>query len=288
MDVRSNPDRRSRLRAPARPATRILLKPDDLQALLERVAQGTTSVADAQQKLADLPYQDLGFARIDHHRHLRTGLPEVVYGPGKTALEIVAIVEAFRAKGQTALVTRLEEAKANDVLARLAPAVAELAAYDPRARLLVAGPPLSAKYRGDIAVVSAGTADAPVAEEAAKTVEVFGHPVHRIRDVGVAGLHRILSVKEALEAAEVVIVVAGMEGALPSVVKGLVTRPVIGVPTSVGFGANFAGVSALLSMLASCTPGMTVVNIDNGFGAAYAAVLMNSVRSTDHGEKAGA
>ncbi len=252
---------------------------------MERVAQGATSVADARRTLADLPYEDLGFARIDHHRHLRTGLPEVVYGPGKTAQEIVAIVEAFRAKGQTALVTRIEGEKADDVMRTLASDVADVAAYEARARLLVVGPPLQAQYRGTIAVVSAGTADAPVAEEAARTVEVFGHPIHRIRDVGVAGLHRILSVREALEAAEVVIVVAGMEGALPSVVKGLVTRPVIGVPTSVGFGANFAGVSALLSMLASCTPGMTVVNIDNGFGAAYAAVLMNAVRSTEPDEQ---
>ena len=243
--------------------------------LLERVSRGVTSAADARQALAGLPFEDLGYARVDHHRHLRTGLPEVVYGPGKTAEEVAGIVRSFRAQGQTALVTRIEADKAAAVLDALPAEVAEATTYDPRPRLLVSGPPLSARCRGEIAVVSAGTADGPVAEEAARTIEVFGHPVRRINDVGVAGLHRILSVREALEAAEVVIVVAGMEGALPSVVKGLVTRPVIGVPTSVGFGANFGGFSALTGMLASCTPGLTVVNIDNGFGAAYAAVLMN-------------
>lgn len=254
------------------------MKPDDLRTLLEGVAAGTTPVVDAERSLAELPFQDLGFARVDHHRHLRTGLPEVVYGPGKTADEIAKIVQAIRGQNQTALVTRVDATKAADVLTRWPAEIAAEATYHDRARLLVSGPPLPAECRGSIAVVSAGTADAPVAEEAALTIEVFGHPVEQIRDVGVAGLHRILSVKDRLEAAEVVIVVAGMEGALPSVVKGLVTRPVIGVPTSVGFGANFTGLSALLGMLASCTPGLTVVNIDNGFGAAYAAVLMNSVR----------
>ena len=233
---------------------------------------------DAQRALAELPFEDLGYARVDHHRHLRTGLPEVVYGPGKTAEEIAGIVTAFRAQRQTALVTRLDAPKAAEVRERLPAEVREEATYEARPRLLIAGPALEASCRGEIAVVAAGTADTPMAEEAARTVEVFGHPVRRITDVGVAGLHRILSVRETLEAAEVVIVVAGMEGALPSVVKGLITRPVIGVPTSVGFGANLSGVSALLGMLASCTPGMTVVNIDNGFGAAYAAVLMNTPR----------
>ena len=256
------------------------MKPEDLHALLVDVAKGTTGVEEAKQALAGLPFQDLGFARLDHHRHLRTGLPEVVYGPGKTADEIVAIVEAFRSQGQTALVTRLDADKAQLVQARLSAAVRDESRYEARARLFVAGPPLTARCRGHIAVVSAGTADGPVAEEAAITTEIFGHPVRRISDVGVAGLHRILSVRTELEAAEVVIVVAGMEGALPSVVKGLITRPVIGVPTSVGFGANFEGVSALLGMLASCTPGMTVVNIDNGFGAAYAAMLMNMDRGS--------
>ncbi|MEL7370829.1 MAG: nickel pincer cofactor biosynthesis protein LarB [Myxococcota bacterium] len=254
------------------------MKPQDLQALLERVAAGETAIADAQRALAGLPFEDLGYARVDHHRHVRTGLPEVVYGPGKTVEEIAGIVTAFHGQGQTALVTRLELPRADAVISHLAPNLAEAARYHATCRLLVLGEPLTARCRGEIAVVSAGTADGPVAEEAAVTLELFGHPVRRIRDVGVAGLHRILSVRESLESAEVVIVVAGMEGALPSVVKGLVTRPVIGVPTSVGFGANFQGLSALLGMLASCTPGMTVVNIDNGFGAAYSAALMNTIR----------
>ncbi len=254
------------------------MKPEDLQALLERVATGSTSVDEAQRALAGLPFEDLGFARLDHHRHLRTGLPEVVYGPGKEPDEVAKIITAFRRQGQTAIVTRCEGGKAAAVRERLSPEIRAETRYEARSRLMVAGPPLTANARGTIAVVSAGTADMPVADEAALTAEVFGHPVEQIRDVGVAGLHRILSVREKLEAAEVIIVVAGMEGALPSVVKGLVTRPVIGVPTSVGFGANFAGLSALLGMLAGCSPGMTVVNIDNGFGAAYAAALMNAVR----------
>ena len=221
------------------------MKPEDLRALLERVAAGTTPVTEAEKAFAGLPFEDLGYARLDHHRYIRTGLPEVVYGPNKAPEEIAGIIQAFRRKDLTALVTRLDDTKAGTVMGLLPPHVLEASEYDAISGLLLVGPRLKADSRGQIAVVSAGTADNPVAEEAALTAEIFGHPVHRIRDVGVAGLHRILAVRSTLEAAEVVIVVAGMEGALPSVVKGLVTRPVIGVPTSVGFGANFGGVSAL-------------------------------------------
>ncbi len=252
------------------------MKAEDVRALLQAVADGQTSPETAAQSLVHLPFEDLGFARVDHHRHLRTGLPEVVFGPGKTPEQISEIVASIRRTGQTALVTRVDPEKAATVLA-LSTTLSELT-YEPVPRLLLAGTPLVAKARGPIVVLSAGTADRPVAEEAARTVEIFGHPVTRICDVGVAGLHRLLAVREQLEAAEVLIVVAGMEGALPSVVKGLVSRPVIAVPTSIGFGANFGGLSALLGMLAACTPGMTVVNIDNGFGAAYAACLINAER----------
>lgn len=227
-----------------------------------------------------LPYEDLDFARLDHHRPLRTGAPEVVYAPGKTAAQIARIVDAFVRVEQTALVTRLDEPKALDTLAALKEAKS-VARYEPVPRLLIAGPPLEVPGAHSIAVVAAGTSDLPVAEEAARTAEVLGFPVGRFTDVGVAGLHRLIDVRGEIEEARVVIVVAGMEGALPSVVKGLVSRPVIAVPTSVGFGANFGGVSALLGMLTSCTPGVLVVNIDNGFGAGYAAALLSRPEPSD-------
>lgn len=245
----------------------------ELHELLERVACGQTPPQEAARRLEMLPYEDLSFARVDHHRSLRTGAPEVVYGPGKTAAQIAQIVDAFARAGQTALVTRLDEAKASETLAALQEA-RDIARYEPVPRLLVAGPPIEVPGAQSVAVVAAGTSDLPVAEEAARTAEVLGFPVHRFTDVGVAGLHRLIDVRDELEASKVVIVVAGMEGALPSVVKGLISRPVIAVPTSIGFGANFGGVSALLGMLTSCAPGITVVNIDNGFGAGYAAALI--------------
>ena len=254
------------------------MKTEDLRALLKAVAQGGTSVEEAEERLARLPFEDLGYARVDHHRHLRTGVPEVVYGPGKTAEQIAAIVDRIFVSGQLALVTRVDAAKAAEAIERMKDA-SKVVKYEPLPRFIVAGEPLTLEARGPIAVVTAGTSDIEVAEEAARTAELLGHEVRRFQDVGVAGIHRVLSVREELEACEVIVVAAGMEGALPSVVKGLVSRPVIGVPTSVGFGANFQGVSALLSMLTSCTPGLTVVNIDNGFGAGYAASLMSRVRT---------
>lgn len=257
------------------------MKPEDVRQLLERLAQGDASVDEAVARLSNMPFEDLGFARVDHHRHLRTGAPEVVYGPGKTPEQIAPIVDAFYRSGQTALVTRLEPEKAAATQTLLQEAK-DVAVYEPVPRLLVAGPPQPDQGRGVIAVVCAGTSDLPVAEEAARTAELLGNRVERYSDVGVAGIHRLFAVREALQAAEVLVVVAGMEGALPSVVKGLVSAPVVGVPTSVGFGASFGGVSALLSMLNSCAPGMTVVNIDNGFGAGYAASLMNRKRASRH------
>lgn len=251
---------------------------DDIRALLQQVSERRVSVLEALERLQDLPFEDLGFARVDHHRALRTGLPEVVFGPGKTPAEIARIVEAIVARAQTALVTRVTEDQAAAVLRALDAATASTASYEPVPRLLVAGSPMPPAGRGTIAVASAGTADRPVAEEAARTAELFGNTVVRILDVGVAGLHRVLAHRRALEEAEVVIVVAGMEGALPSVVKGLISRPVIAVPTSVGVGAGFGGIAPLLAMLNACAPGITVVNIDNGFAAGYAASTINAVR----------
>lgn len=257
------------------------MRPEDVRALLERVAEGRVAVSTAMESLALLPFEDLGPARVDHHRALRTGFPEVIFGPGKTVEHIARILSAIFARGQTAVVTRLEAARAEQVLASLRshdPAAAAAAAYEPVPRLLVAGAPMLRRGRGRIAVVAAGTADLPVAEEAARTAELFGNEVVRITDVGVAGLHRVIAQRVTMDAAEVVVVVAGMEGALPSVVAGLISRPVIAVPTSIGVGASFQGLAALLSMLNSCAPGVMVVNIDNGFGAGYAASLINRER----------
>lgn len=254
------------------------MRPEDVRALLERVAAGEASISEALRTLEKLPFEELGFAKVDHHRALRTGLPEVVFGEGKTIEQVARIVEAIAARGQTVLVTRIDAARAEQARALLPPAVAARARVEPVPRLLIVGEPHPVRGRGAIAVVSAGTADQPVAEEAARTAELFGNRVTRVYDVGVAGLHRLVSHREALESAEVVVVVAGMEGALPSVVAGLISRPVIGVPTSIGFGASFGGIAALLSMLNACAAGITVVNIDNGFGAGYAASLMNAPR----------
>lgn len=247
-----------------------------LEALLKQVAAGEASVEEATERLRSLPFENLGFARIDHHRRLRSGAPEVIYGPGKTPEQIARIMQSIEQTGEIAVATRIDADKAAAVQA-----IFPSARYEEGPRFLVAGMAKPIETRGTVAVVTAGTSDLPVAEEAARTLELFGHTVSRYFDVGVAGLHRVLAVREDLARATVVIVVAGMEGALASVVKGLIPAPVIAVPTSVGFGANFQGVSALLAMLTTCTPGVTVVNIDNGFGAAYAACLINTPRSSD-------
>jgi pyridinium-3,5-biscarboxylic acid mononucleotide synthase len=237
-----------------------------LARLLDGVADGNTPVAEALESLRSLPYEQVPDAKVDHHRELRTGHPEAIYGPGKTLDQIrdIAVALASRAAGAV-LLTRATPEQA-EVAIEAVPG----ARYDPRARLVTikrADEPMDAL----VAVVAAGTSDLPVAEEAALSLEAAGVRVNRITDVGVAGVHRVLEHRAALEAADCVIVVAGMEGALPSIVAGMTSRPIVAVPTSVGYGANFEGLAALLTMLSSCSPGVSVVNIDAGFNAAQAA-----------------
>jgi NCAIR mutase (PurE)-related protein len=245
------------------------MTPQALLAILSEVEQGRIAPADAAEELAKLPFEDLGHTRVDHHRSLRTGLPEVIYAGGKTPGQTLAIFSSLRRDGVDALATRVSAETASALLEEHPDAV-----YNPVARTVSCRTALAETHCGHIAVVCAGTSDLPVAEEAAVTAETFGARVTRLYDVGVAGLHRILAVRETLAVADAVIVCAGMEGALPSVVGGLVGVPVIAVPTSVGYGASFGGASALLGMLNSCSPNVVVVNIDNGFGAAYTAVLI--------------
>lgn len=244
------------------------MDPDRLKALLADVRKGRCSEADALERLRYLPYEDLGFAKVDHHRSLRQGIPEVIFAPGKSRSQILQIAERLAASGHAVVITRLEEADFVALAKRL-----------PRARYSKDGRVgwVSAKGRrpapiGSVVVISAGTSDLPVAEEAAVTAECSGCRVERLYDVGVSGIHRLFDQRDRLRVAEVIIVVAGMEGALPSVVAGWVEQPVIAVPTSIGYGASFGGLAALLGMLNSCAAGTTVVNIDNGFGAAIAAV----------------
>lgn len=247
------------------------MNPDHLRLLLERVARGELSAEAAVDELRALPFEDLGFAKLDHHRPLRSGLPEVVFGEGKTSEQLVAIAERLRAAGHGVLITRLSAEKAAAVTASV-PGLT----YAPEARVAVhPAARRGRKGRGVIFVLAAGTSDLPVAEEAALTAEFLGNRVQRLYDVGVAGIHRLFAHLGRIRSAAVLIVVAGMEGALPSVVAGLVDRPVIAVPTSVGYGASFGGLAALLAMLNSCAAGVTVVNIDNGFGAAVAADVIN-------------
>ncbi len=245
------------------------MDPRTLQELLEQVRSGAVSTADAAARLATLPYEDLGFAKLDHHRALRRGFPETVFGAGKTPEQVVAIVERIAARGQRVLVTRTT----SDVHARVAAVLSQARFHDAARCLTVEAEPPQA-LPGRIAIAAAGTSDLPVAEEAAVTAEFHGAAVERVYDVGVAGLHRLLDRTPTIRSADVVIVVAGMEGALPSVVAGLVDAPVVAVPTSVGYGASFHGLAALLAMLNSCSSGVGVVNIDNGFGAAHLACLI--------------
>jgi NCAIR mutase (PurE)-related protein len=240
-----------------------------LKKLLNQVRQGKMDLDQALERLKGLPFEDLGFARIDHHRSLRKGGPEVIFCQGKTIGQIQGIVEKIAQTSRNVLATRANQ-EVFEGIRRVVPQCR----YFEEARIVVINPRPEKKV-GNIAVVSAGTSDIPVAEEAAVTAEWLGNQVHRLYDVGVAGLHRLLGNKEMLFEANVAVVVAGMEGALASVVGGLVSCPVIGVPTSVGYGASFGGVAALLSMLNTCAPGVSVVNIDNGFGAGYQAALIN-------------
>jgi NCAIR mutase (PurE)-related protein len=247
------------------------VNPDRVRDLLDAVRRGALDPEAALEQLARLPFVDVPDARIDTHRTLRTGLPEVVFGPGKTPQQITDIATALREAGQNVLVTRLAPAAAEAVCGRLGAGV-----YDAAARTLWIGPAEVATVgKGTIAVICAGTADLPVAQEAVSVARCYGNKVELLVDVGVAGLHRLLAASDTLRSARVLIVIAGMEGALPSVVGGLVDKPVIAVPTSVGYGASFGGVTALLGMLTSCASNVTVVNIDNGFGAAHVATLIN-------------
>jgi pyridinium-3,5-biscarboxylic acid mononucleotide synthase len=249
---------------------------ETILAMLQCVRDGELRPEEAMERLAKLPYEEAGFAKIDHHRRLRTGLPEVIYAAGKTAEQVGEIFFRMAAMGGDVLATRADEA----AFAAVKALVPE-AQYHPVARIVALRQtqPRGSDGAGSLAVLCAGTSDLPVAEEAAVTAEVMGAEVRRIYDVGVAGLHRLLAQSDLLREAEVVIVCAGMEGALPSVVGGMVGAPVIAVPTSVGYGASFGGIAALLGMLNSCSPNVTVVNIDNGFGAAYvASTILRRIR----------
>ena len=245
-----------------------------IRAVLERFSSGETDLESALAELSDLPYEDLGFAKLDHHRSFRHGFPEVVLASGKSAEQIQAIVERLADKGNNILVTRMSQEQAAHVTG-----VFPQAEYDPVSRVFrLLQQPIQYSGLGTVLVVSAGTADVPVAMEAALTAETMCNKVEKLFDVGVAGIHRLFDNLDQIERASVLIVVAGMEGALPSVVGGLTSKPLIAVPTSVGYGASFGGIAALLGMLNSCASGTVVVNIDNGFGAAYAATRINQIK----------
>lgn len=243
----------------------------ELDTLLEQVAAGETSVEEASLQLREVPYDDLGFAKTDLHRGMRQGIAEVIYGAGKTAEQILKIAQNLYAHGQkSVLVTRMNREAADLVEESDLPF-----RYDPLSRIGIIGKKPEPDGKGVIVVATGGTSDIPVAEEAANTAEVFGNEVFRLYDVGVAGIHRLLTHQKEIQSARVIIAIAGMEGALASVIGGLASCPVIAVPTSVGYGASFGGLSALLSMLNSCASGVSVVNIDNGFGAGYLASMIN-------------
>ena len=250
------------------------MNPSELQTLIQGVARGEIDPAIAHERVLEMvrarPFEDLGFARVDHHRAARQGFPEVVLGLGKTAVQIAAIAAEIVGRGSTLLVTRATESAYDAVRA-----VVPQATYHADAGLIVFRQQDVSPGRGTIVVAAAGTSDLFVAEEAARTAELMGNEVSRLYDVGVTGIHRLLGERARLAAARVIIVIAGMEGALPSVVAGLVSVPVIAVPTSIGYSASFGGLAALLGMLNSCSSGVSVVNIDNGFGAARVASLIN-------------
>jgi pyridinium-3,5-biscarboxylic acid mononucleotide synthase len=252
------------------------MNPDRLRELFELVRLGSMNPDEAIAELSRLPFEDLGIARIDHHRHFRLGIPEVVFGESKTSEQIVVIAQRILEHHGRVLVTRVDAQKAGEVAEHL-PALH----YDATARLMLAMPSAQAlREMAPVAIVAAGTSDLPVAEEAALTLSFAGVPCDRVYDVGVAGIHRLFDALPRLSAAPAVIVIAGMEGALPSVVGGLVGAPIVAVPTSVGYGAALSGFTALFGMLTSCASGVTVVNIDNGFGAAMAVLRM--VRSQEN------
>jgi NCAIR mutase (PurE)-related protein len=246
------------------------MNPSDLENILELIRAGSISNDDAVAQIKNLAYEDIGYARVDHGRAARQGFPEVIFGQGKTSAQICGIFEKLIARSPNVLITRTNEDVYGDVRN-----IFTDAEWHESARVIRVLRDKTELGVGEVTVCTAGTSDIPVAEEAALTAEAMGNRVHRIWDAGVAGVHRILNEREKLQDARVVIVVAGMEGALPSVVGGLVSVPVIGVPTSIGYGAAFGGVAALLGMLNSCSSNVTVVNIDNGFGAGFVASLIN-------------
>ncbi|MFQ5841124.1 MAG: nickel pincer cofactor biosynthesis protein LarB [Thermodesulfobacteriota bacterium] len=245
-----------------------------LEKLLEDIKAGKIQIRDALVTLRDLPFEDIGHATIDHHRALRKGFPEVILGEGKSSHQIISIIQRMRQQADNVLVTRVRKRKG----LAIKKAIPE-ARYHPIPGIItLISHEAEVVGKGLILVISAGTSDIPVGEEAALTAEMMGNRVERLYDVGISGIHRLFSKAELIQSANVIIVVAGMEGALPSVVGGLVDRPVIAVPTSVGYGTSFGGVAALLAMLNSCASGVSVVNIDNGFGAGYVASLINRDR----------
>jgi NCAIR mutase (PurE)-related protein len=243
---------------------------DDLRGLLEQVRSGAVDVDAALDRVRHLPFEDLGYAKLDHHRSLRHGLTEVIFGQGKTPEQVSAIAERLLEKSQNLLITRAGPAVAERLKAKFPEAE-----FFPLSNAIRVWRDRTIRGKGKLAVVCAGTSDIPVAEEAQVTAEIMGNEVEAIHDIGIAGIHRLIAHSERLMAARVVVVVAGMEGALPSAVGGMVSVPVIAVPTSVGYGASFNGLAALLGMLNSCASNVTVVNIDNGFGGGYVASLIN-------------
>ena len=246
-----------------------------IEALLNQVREGSTGVADALERLRNLPFEDIGFAKLDHHRMLRTGMPEVIFAESKSPAQVAAIFARMAKAGGNVLATRASREVYALVRAAEADDQGPRAEYHEAARAITLAQTEAAAGKGTIGVVCAGTSDLPVAEEAAVTARIMGNTVELVADVGVAGIHRLLAQQHTLQSARVLIVCAGMEGALPTVVGGLVKAPVIAVPTSVGYGASLGGVAALLGMLNTCAPNVSVVNIDNGFGAACIASLIN-------------
>lgn len=246
----------------------------DLRGLLDQVGAGALSTDEAVKRLRHLPFENLGHTRVDHHRTLRNGFPEIIYGEGKTAEQVVEIAQSLSGMNQTVIVTRTGDGQPDALLGIFSDAV-----HHPEARMVVIGNGRPARKTGYVAVLCGGTSDIPVAEEAAVSAETLGSYVERTFDVGIAGLPRLLAEMDSFREANVIVAVAGMEGALPSVVAGLVEAPVIAVPTSVGYGTSLGGLTALFAMLNSCADGLSVVNIDNGFGAGYQAHLINRMAS---------
>ena len=249
---------------------------ESIKKVLKSVSSGRLTVAQALEKLKRLPFEDLTYACVDHHRSLRKGFPEVIFGEGKSLEQILGVMEAMVDQKDTVMITRVSAEKAEAIIAKHPKAM-----YHPEARMLVlASRPIAPAEKGLIMVIAAGTSDIPVAEEALITAKTMGHRVESLYDVGVSGIHRLMQHEKLWTEASVFIVVAGMEGALPSVVGGLVDKPVIAVPTSIGYGASFGGITALLGMLNSCASNVSVVNIDNGFGAGYVAAQINSLANS--------